>query len=328
MYRGLITLSYLRRFALVFLSVLFISGVSRAEIKVVTSIKPIHSLTSIIMQGVGEPYLIVKGAGSPHSFSLKPSDAKGIANARVIFWIGKNLETFLEKPLHTLGAKAKIIEFTADKEIGFLPYRKGGAWAEHNHDSHKHEKHHHKHDRADTESRNINPHIWLDPQKAKEMVEIIMEVLYKFDDTQAHKRIYLKNATKLIARLDKLTAKLRKQLAPVKHKPFIVFHDAYQYFEQQFDLKAVGSLTLSPEIKPGAHRIKEIRDKIKKLNAVCVFSEPQFSPALVQVVTEGTKANAGTLDPLGAEIPPGPELYFKLMERNAKTLSACLSKNS
>jgi zinc transport system substrate-binding protein len=302
--------------------------------KVVVSIKPVHSLVAAIMQGVGEPKLIVEGAASPHTYSLKPSNAKTLENADVIFWVGHGLEAFLEKPLEALASKAKVVELDDAPGLQKLTFREGGAFEAHDdgdhhepegekHAAHDHDKgekpeaHEHHHDEGE-----FDMHLWLDPANAKAMAAEIEKTLAAADP--AHAATYAANARALDARLDALDTELAATVAPIKNKPFVVFHDAYQYFEHRYGVKVAGSITVSPESLPGAERISEIHAKVKQLNATCVFAEPQFEPRLVKVVTEGTAAKSATLDPEAATLAEGPDLYFALMRGIATSLKTCL----
>lgn len=305
---------------------------------VVVSIKPLHSIVSAVMQGVGEPKLIVQGAGSEHVYSLKPSDAKAIEHAKVIFWAGPTMETFLDKPIDTLGEGAKVVALGEADGLTRLKFREGGPFeahdhghGDHGHGDHGHDHahdhaaegaeaghdHHHDHGEYDL-------HFWLDPQNGKVLAADIAKTLSESDPEHAAQ--YEKNAKEYGEKLDKLTKDVASELEPVKDKPFIVFHDAYQYFENRFGVKAAGSITVSPEKAPGAARITEIHDKIKSLGAACVFSEPQFEPKLVKTVIDGTDAKTGVLDPLGAELKDGPDLYPQLIRNLADSLKNCLSK--
>ena len=320
---------------------------------VVTSIKPVHSLVSAVMQGVASPHLIVKGSASPHTYSLKPSDAEALEHAKVVFWVGEDLEQFLEKSIDTLAAGAKVVALDDAHGLTKLGFREGGPFeahdddheahghkdeGKHGHDDHGHKKkakHDHddhghkkmaKHGHDEHAHGEIDMHLWLDPLNAKAMVHEIEEALVAADPANAPK--YKANAEALEKRLDALTKELAKTLAPVKGRPFVVFHDAYQYFEKRFGLTAAGSITVSPETPPGAKRVSQIQAKVKKLGATCVFAEPQFEPKLVKVVTDGTKAKSGVLDPVGAGLKDGPELYFTLMRNMAKSMKTCLAPSS
>jgi len=277
---------------------------------VVASIKPIHSLVAAVMEGVGEPRLLVRGGSSPHSYALRPSDARDIDRAQLIVWVGPELESFLKKPLATLGRGAVRLELAEALKGHLLPGREGGVWEEHeDHGEHEEEGEH-------------DPHFWLDPAVAGRAVDSVASALARIDP--AHADRYRQNGERLKARLEVLDGELRRELEPVRDVPFIVFHDGYQYFEKAFSLKAVGSVTVSPERRPGARRIGEIHRKVRELGARCVFSEPQFEPRLVSTLIEGTGAKAGVLDPLGADLPAGPDAYFRMMHGLADSLAACL----
>ena len=448
-----------------------LSFTAQAEINVVASVKPLHSLVSGVMEGVQKPDLIVKGAASPHTYSLKPSQAKQLEEADLVFWMGHELESFLEQPLEAIATKAKVVELIDSQGLKRLDMREGGAFDDHGHDDHGQGEHseegHDDHageghafewagifklsaedytwtfakvdgDYADpmmkmvflrtssggeegieeqeevaerlikqqssvrrnhdgrlipdeenayqlvfdanrnvtkmrinikkegyyafftehmpfefeadehflknVSGKDIEPtaqepeaghhdhhghsgfdvHVWLDPENAKVLVQEIKEALVELDPNNAGK--YEANAKNLMLKLDRLISEISVKLASSKGKGFVVFHDAYQYFEERFGMTAVGSITVSPEVVPGASRIRELKDKIVELNAHCVFSEPQFQPKIVFTVAEGTQANTGVLDPLGASIADGPELYFTLIRDMANSLQECLSK--
>jgi len=301
---------------------------ARAEAPdVVVSIKPIHSLVSAIMQGVGEPKLIVEGAASPHTYSLKPSNAAALQDADVIFWVGHGMEAFLEKPLETLGGEATVVELDDAPGLEKLPFREGGPFEPHVHEGeddhdHAHEEHAHDEDDHDHDHGAYDMHLWLSADNARAIAAEAARVLSQEDPDNAE--IYGKNLAALNDRLAALDKEIAGTVAPVKDKPFIVFHDAYQYFEHRYGVHAAGSITVSPETLPGAERLTQIHDKVKSLGATCVFAEPQFEPKLVNVVIEGTPAKSGTLDPEAATLDPGPDLYFTLMKGIAGSLRDCL----
>ena len=484
-------------------------GVSaaNADVSVVTSIKPVHSLVSSVMQGVGSPTVIIEGAGSPHTYSLKPSQAKQLQDADLVFWMGDELETFLEGPIQNIAKNAKSIKLIESHGLKKIKFREGGMFDAHDdhddhgdhddhddhghgehafewagvfdlpagsynwtfakvngdyadpamkmvilksgdieaseekaeallssadtktkqhddklvagevayvlsfdeakktttfkveieadgqfvfftehmpfefedkehffkdasgndvepiaqepdtdnhahghddhgkdkhakddHDDHGHDKHakddhddhgkdkHAKDDHDDHGHGEFDPHVWLDPINAKAIVHEIEEALVKADPKNAKK--YEANADRIAGELDQLVKELRAQLEPVQEKGFIVFHDAYQYFEQRFGVSAIGSITVSPEVMPGAERVSDLRNKIRDLKATCVFSEPQFEPKLVTTLVEGTDARTGVLDPLGASMTKGPDLYFQLVREMARSLKECLSAKS
>lgn len=295
--------------------------------QIVTSIKPVHSLVAGVMQGVGEPLLLVSGGASPHDYSLKPSEARAIDQAQVVFWIGPDLESFLIRPLDNVKDKIRVVALLDAPGMTVLPLREGGAWEPHGHDEHGHETPEdgddHEHEHEHVHQADHDPHVWLDPVNAIAMVRRIMTVLGEVD--VAHRADYQRNGAALIERLDRLNQRLATELAPVRQQPYLVFHDAYQYFEQRYDLDAIGSVTMSAERRPGAKRVADIQARIRDLQVRCVFSEPQFQPALVETIIAGSAARRGVLDPLGAELPPGPDAYFQLLQGLATSLRACLS---
>ena len=302
-----------------------------ADVKVVTSIKPVHSLVAAVMQGVGTPDLIVEGAGSPHTYALKPSQAKQLQEADLVFWMSHDLEAFLEKSIDGIATKAVSVPLMESRGLMTLGFREGGAFDDHGHDEHDDHDEHDKDDDHDHEKHNdhdehdhgeVDPHVWLDPENAKAMVHEIEEALAKADPANA--ATYESNAEAVMAKLDSLVAEIDSELQPVKGRGYIVFHDAYQYFENRFGVSAIGSITVSPEVLPGAERVSDLQEKVRSLDATCVFSEPQFEPKLVATVTENTNARTGVLDPLGAAIDKGPNLYFTLIRNMASSLKNCL----
>ncbi len=297
---------------------------------VVVSIKPLHSLVASVMGDTGSPHLIVRGAASPHTYSMRPSDAAALEKADVVFWIGHGLEAFLDKPLDAFGGKAEIVAIAEQPGLALLPQREGGPFEAHSHgdedhdhdaehDDHAHEQHAHEEHGHDA----LDMHLWLDPQNAAAAVGVIEDALAKADPGNA--AAYAANADALRDHLAVLGTQIDAELAPVRGKPFIVFHDAYQYFEKRFGVTAAGSITVSPEVMPGAERIAAIRDRIASAGAACVFAEPQFEPRLVQTLIDGTSARAGVLDPEGGALTEGPDLYFDLMKGLSSSLAACLA---
>lgn len=297
----------------------------QAAPNVVASIKPVHSLVSAVMQNVGQPHLIVKGGASPHAFSLRPSDAAAIEQADLIFWVGPELELFLETPIHTLAPDALAIALAGTPGLDLLPIREGATFDAHDHqgEGHEdHEEHEHEHEAESHAHESLDMHIWLDPDNAILMVEYIADTLSGADPENAD--LYTANAEQTLTALNALNAEISAELQPVQGTPFMVFHDAYHYFENRFDVEAAGSITLSPEAIPGARRIAEVHDRMVGLDAACVFAEPQFEPSLIAVVIEGTNAKTGTLDPLGADLEDGPDLYFNMIRNMAHAMRDCL----
>lgn len=311
-------------------------------VRVVVTIKPLHALVAGVMEGVGEPALLISGGGSPHSYALKPSEASALRRADVVVRVSEHLESFLDRPIKSLAKDAKIITMDDLDGVTLLEPREGGVWDEHDDDHEAHgqeERGHdahgqaaeaeggHDHDQEHAgkhghEHEEHDPHLWLTPENARVLVDAMAKTLVEVDPGNAAR--YQANAEAVRAKLTALDAELRAATKPLAGKAYVVFHDAYHYFEDRYGLSAAGSITVSPERQPGAKRLTEIRDKIKSLDAVCVFAEPQFEPKLINTLIDGTDAKRGVLDPLGAALPAGPALYFELMRGLATSLSACL----
>ena len=330
-------------FILSILSLLTIFAPANADVKVVTSIKPIHSLASYLMNGVGKPDLIVDGYASPHGFALKPSHAKMLQNADLIFWVGEDLESFLEKPLKSIAKKAEKIELMEIKELNKLKFRERNIFDEHDdhghddehkedgHDDHAKKEDDHGHDDEHKEDGHddhgheghahgeYDPHIWLDPMNAKIILEEMAEHLIENDQANASK--YKANLKKAHKDLDKLTKKVKSELK--KDFKSIVFHDAYQYFEKRFNVNVLGAFTVNTDVMPGAEQLAEIREIIEHDKVSCVFSEPQFNPDIINAVAKDMNISTGVLDPLGATLDPGKDLYFDLISNMSKSFKGC-----
>ena len=319
-------------------------SISKADVRVVTSIKPIHSLASYVMDGVGKPDVIVDGYNSPHGFSLKPSHAKMIEKANLIIWVGEDLEAFLEKPLKTIAKNAVNVEIMDLKGIKKLKFREKNIFEghddqghghkehkEHGHDEHKEhghdddKEHGHKEKKHDDHGHEghahgeHDPHVWLDPMNAKVIVKEIENQLVKLDPDNSSK--YKTNSKKIQTELDNLTKNIKKDLK--KDLRFVVFHDAYQYFENRFGIKVLGALTVNPDVLPGAEQLSEIREVIKHEKVNCLFSEPQFNPAIIKSITKDTKVKIGVLDPLGATIDKGKGMYAQLLSNMYGSFKGC-----
>ncbi len=254
---------------------------------VLVTVKPVHSLVAGIMEGVGEPALLLPAGASPHSYSLRPSDARKLARADLIIRVGPALETFLARPLANIARRAHVITLMRDN------------------------------------GRDADPHIWLDPDEAGRIVTRVTAALGRADPDNAQR--YDENGRKTRARINRLDAEIAASLKPVRSLPYIVFHDGYRYFEQHYGLNHVAAIAASPDRKPGARRLRGIRDIIRAEGAKCVFTEPQFSPSLARALTRDADVRLAALDPLGVDIAPGPDGWFKMMRRLAGSLRACLS---
>ena len=299
---------------------LFITQVKAAsDLKVLVSIKPFHSLVSGIMEGVSEPLLLINGNNSPHSYALRPSSAENLQQADLVFWGGDILEGFLTKPLQSLASRAKLVSLQETAGLRLLPLRSGLGWQKHETDS----TNDHSAEDETTSTSGTDPHIWLDPYNAKIISSKIVEILTEMDPQNAQS--YRRNGEKYGLRLELLDRKLKAEMTKVAETPYMVFHDAYQYFEKRYQLNVVGSMTLHIGFGSSVRRLTAVRKTIQKEKIRCIFSEPQFSPKLLQTVIAGTNVKQGTLDPLGAGLESGAELYFTLLNNLSHNLSSCLN---
>lgn len=305
------------------ISVTGVTAPAAAEVQAVATIKPVHSLLAAVMQGRGAPRLLIDGAGSPHTYALKPSDAKALSGARLVVRASAGLEGFLDRTLKGLPATTRVVALDQLPGVSLLNIREGGPFEAHGHAGKAGHDHGHNHGKSKAKSAaSVDGHVWLDPDNARAIADGLAAVLAEIDPAGA--TIYRDNATRMKAGIAALAIEIAASVKPVADRPVVVFHDAYQYFERRFGLRVVGSITVSPDIQPSAKRLTELRRRITGPGATCVFAEPQFEPALVRTVTEGTKARPGVLDPIGAAIPAGPELYATLLRNLARDLKACL----
>ena len=297
-------------------------AMAASDLKVVVSIKPFHSLVSTVMQGVSEPALLLNGNNSPHTYSLRPSAAVKLQNADLVFWGGENLEGFLAKPIHSLAAGARVVSFEDTPGLILRSFRSVNEWQELNPESENDQDHLKKQEIHRLPGN--DPHIWLDPLNAQKITQNLVQILSEFDPENA--QTYHSNGKKTILRLSDLNIQLETKMSSVSSKPYIVFHDAYQYFEKRYQLNPIASVIVSSGPSTSVGRLIDIRKKIKNKNVLCIFTEPQFSPKLVQTVISGTAVKKGILDPIGTRISPGPEMYFTLLNNISHSISTCFKK--
>lgn len=302
-----------------------IGGTALADVpRVAADIAPVHSLVARVMQGVGEPALIVAPGASPHEYSLRPSEAAALQEAEVIFWISPDLTPWLEDAIGTLAGDAAVTELLGAEGTTELPFRDGALFEAHEHGEEAHaEEDDHAHDHDDDHAHGAHdPHAWLSPDNGAAWLNAIAGALSAADPDNAD--AYRANAADGRAELDALRAEIDGVLTPVRGRNFIVFHDAYQYFEHAFDFPASGAISLSDASDPSPARIAEIQARVAEQGVTCVLSEPQFDPRVVAAVMEGSAARAGVLDPLGSDLQPGPDLYPQMLRNLAAALAGCL----
>ena len=314
---------------------------------VAADIAPIHSLVSKVMDGVGEPKLVIQSGASPHGYRLRPSEAKALQDANLIFWMGEELTPWLEGAIDTLASNASVTGLLDQEGVVLHEFREGALFEAHDHsahddhddhddhkdhddhddhkdhDDHDDHKDHDDHDDHDDHGHGAHdPHAWLSPENAKLWLNIIASKLSVADPENAAN--YFTNAAAGQAEIEDMVAEVSETLKPVQGGKFVVFHDAYQYFENDFDFYASGAISLSDASDPSPARIARIQKRIRDEGIQCVLAEPQFKKGLVATVMEGSEATASVIDPLGADIKPGPMLYTQLIKNMAKKIKDCL----
>lgn len=299
-----------------------------AALDVVVTVKPVHALVAAVMEGVGSPHLLLDGAASPHTYAMKPSDVRRLNAAAVVVRVSPQLEVFLAKPLLQAEGKMRIVTLDEIPGMTLLALRAGGDFEPHRHGSASKgtskQKAGHGHDHAHpTAAKAIDSHLWLDPANATIAALHVAETLAAVLPTEASR--FKSNARALAVRLAELDKRLENELKAIAGRPFIVFHDAYQYLERRYDLAAAGAVTLNPEVPPSALRISQLRARLAKQGVLCVFAEPQFPPRTIDAILEGTAVRRATLDPLGASLAAGASQYFELMDGLARDLKGCLA---
>ena len=279
--------------------------------RVATDIPPVHSLVSQVMGELGTPKLIIPPGTSPHGYAMRPSEARALQAADVVFWMGQDLTAWFGRAIKALAANATTVALSESKDLIRHPYRTTKNFDTHTHDEGEHDA-----------TAKIDPHLWLDPDNALIFLDVIATTLARLD--AIHADTYLTNAAQAKAALEALKSELNATVQPIRGRPFIVFHDAYHYFEHRFDVEAAGSVSIGDASSPGPARIAAIRGKVQTLGATCVFSEPQFEPKIIATIIEKTAARSGILDPVGATLKPGPNQYSQLLRHLAHGLLTCL----
>jgi zinc transport system substrate-binding protein len=288
-------------------------GPASAAPRVVTDIAPIQSIAARVMAGVGEPEVILPPGASPHGYALRPSEARRLEQADLVVWVGPALTPWLADVIGALAPHARVLALEDAPGALLLPARAGGPF-----EADEDAGHEHDHDAAH------DGHLWLDPGNAVAAARAIGAALGDLDPPNA--AAYAANAEAFAAETARLTGALAAELAPLAGRPFLVFHDAYQYFEHRFAIPAAGSVAITEGAPPGAARVAALRDRVRRDDIVCAFTEPQFEPRLLATILEGSDVRTGVLDPLGASLPPGPGLYPSLLRALADSLEACLAE--
>ena len=311
-------------------ALLLSAGIALADSpRVAVDIAPVHSLVAKVMKGLGKPDLIILAGASPHEYQLRPSEAKSIQDAKLVFWIGEDLTPWLEKGLSSLAKDASVTALLEVDGIELLEFREGALFEAHDHSDHDdHDKHAKKEDDHDDhddheghEHGDHDPHAWLSPQIAKVWLNVIAAKLSEIDPKNAG--TYFANANSARQDLDTLSKEINKILDPIRDKKFVVFHDAYQYFEKDFNISASGAISLGDASDPSPARLAEVRKRVVDEAVECVLAEPQHNQGIVKAVIEGTDSNTAVIDPLGVKLEVGPSLYENLIRNLATNLAKC-----
>ena len=313
-----------RKLSSVFATAALMSSTALADVpNVVVDIAPVHSLVARVMQDVGAPDLIIRSGASPHDYRLRPSEAKALQDANLVIWMGKELTPWMEDAVKTLSTEAAILTLLEKDETTLLEFRESVLFEEHDHDDHSDKEHAETEDQDHDEHAHgaHDPHAWLSPENAKIWLNLIAAQLSTADPDNAS--TYFVNAAAAVTEIDTLMADVSTMLDPIRGNSFIVFHDAYQYFETVFEFLASGAISLGDATDPSPARIARVQDRIQEQKVQCVLAEPQFKKGLVVTVLEGTDAKTSIIDPLGVALEPGPALYPQLIRNMAKTLVDC-----
>lgn len=285
-----------------------------AEPRVAVSIAPLHSLVAGVMHGVAEPELIYETRQSPHSSALTPEQLKTLVRSDLLIWVGPELETGLGRLLARRPDSAVEMRWH-DYDTGMTLHEQRDSLFEvpsHSSDVG------HDHDHGD-----LDPHFWLSPTNARHFAHAVADQLSQMDSEHADQ--YRSNAERLDTALLELEKRLAQQLKPVKDQPFILFHDGFQYFDQAFDLNALGALVLNPEIPPGPRTVANLKAAAERHDGVCLFHEPQFSDRWLESLKNSLpKARIADIDPLGVDHSPGESLYRNMMTQLADDMVRCL----
>lgn len=310
---------YLALFLLILAACLGGLSAAQAAPRVVASIMPVFGIVAAVMGDLGKPELLLSGRLSEHTASFTPQQIQALEQADAVFMVAPGLEFKLGEISGSEAVNGKrFIELASAPGVATLPVRTGSTW-----EPDDHEAEHTTPEGEDGLKPGFDPHVWLDPVNGRAMTLAVAAELARLDPPNA--AVYAANAAAFAGAIDRSAETIAQRLAGVKHKPFIVFHDAYHYFERRFGLSGAGSIADVQAATPSARRLGEIRDRIAAVQAVCVFREPQFDDRYVQTVIEGTTARSGVLDPLGADLPQRPEAYLRLLENLAEDFTACLA---
>ncbi len=293
----------------VFVTSLFIAGTAQADVKVLTSIKPLQLIAAAVQDGVAVPEVLLPPGASPHNFALRPSDVRRVQSVDLLYWIGPDMETFLPRVLKNRTATTVAVQD--------LPGMQLRRFAE---DSHSHaDEDEHDHDHRPG---SVDAHLWLSTVNARVIAARMASDLASADPANAAR--YQSNAKAFAARLDALDARLKKRLAGIGDKPYFVFHEAFDYFEAAYGLKHAGVFSVAAEVQPGAQHVAAMRTRLQEVGKTCVFSEPPLRPRLAETLVAGLPVKLAELDALGGYTPATAQGYEQVLEKLGNDLAGCL----
>jgi zinc transport system substrate-binding protein len=293
-----------------FVASFLLIGTAQAEVKVLTSIKPLQLIAAAVQDGVAIPEVLLPPGASPHNYALRPSDVRKVQSVDLLYWIGPDMEGFLPR---VLGGRS--LPSVAVQDLPGLKLRHFGA------DNHSHAEEADEHDH-DHRPGSLDAHLWLSPVNARVIADKMAADLSAADPANAQR--YQSNAKAFDARLDALDQRLKKRLANVEGKPYFVFHEAFDYFEDAYGLKHAGVFAVAAEVQPGAQHVAAMRKRLQEVGKTCVFSEPPLRPRLAETLVAGLPVKLAELDALGGYTPATAQGYEQVLEKLGNDLAGCL----
>ncbi|WP_414922731.1 zinc ABC transporter substrate-binding protein ZnuA [Pseudomonas sp. IT-P294] len=285
-------------------------GSAHADVKVLTSIKPLQLIAAAVQDGVAIPEVLLPPGASPHNYALRPSDVRKVQSVDLLYWIGPDMEGFLPRVLN-----GRSLPSVAVQDLPGLKLRR---FAE---DSHSHAEEADEHDH-DHRPGSLDAHLWLSPVNARVIAAKIATDLSAADPANAAR--YQSNLKAFDERLDALDIRLKKRLAAVEGKPYFVFHEAFDYFEDAYGLKHTGVFSVAAEVQPGAQHVAAMRARLQEVGKTCVFSEPPLRPRLAETLVAGLPVKLAELDALGGYTPATAQGYEQVLEKLGNDLAGCL----
>ena len=296
-----------------FVASFLLIGPAQADVKVLTSIKPLQLIAAAVQDGVAVPEVLLPPGASPHHYALRPSDVRKVQSVDLLYWIGPDMEGFLPRVLN-----GRTLPSVAVQDLPGLKLRHFAQdSASHEDDDHDGDEHDHDH-RPGT----VDAHLWLSPHNARVIAAKMATDLSAADPANAAR--YQSNLTAFNQRLDALDTRLKTRLAGVAGKPYFVFHEAFDYFEDNYGLKHAGVFAVAAEVQPGAQHVAAMRTRLQAVGKTCVFSEPPLRPRLAETLVAGLPVKLAELDALGGYTPATAQGYEQLLEKLGNDLAGCL----